>query len=301
MRAGQASAEAGTVGEYFFGLWFVAIACWTGGTVLCQLRAVRIVPDLQVLAPIGALLCIAVIYGPATGRAPKLASTCSALALSMFSGYAMGTLQYAMVVHSGQLNDRLLDTIDQALGFDWKALFDWTVATPWAYHPLRWAYLSLAPQVMLTALYLSWTSQRRLLEAMTIMISLGVVTLGVSALLPSGNAAALHGVDLVPFTEWNAMIARLRSGQPETIDTVIGIISFPSLHTMMALALIYVFRDTRLRYAVVPLNIALIAATPVFGGHYLVDTLAGLAIGPIVIWACSRAVSAARGTPNPSR
>ena len=56
-------------------------------------------------------------------------------------------------------------------------------------------------------------------------------------------------------------------------------VSFPSFHTTMALILIWAFRGTSLiGWLITGLNLAMLCAVPYFGGHYLVDMIAGAAV-----------------------
>jgi membrane-associated phospholipid phosphatase len=57
-----------------------------------------------------------------------------------------------------------------------------------------------------------------------------------------------------------------------------GVVSFPSFHTAMALAYCWAFRKTGIvGGAIIALNIVMLCAVPFFGGHYLVDMIAGAA------------------------
>ena len=56
-------------------------------------------------------------------------------------------------------------------------------------------------------------------------------------------------------------------------------ITFPSLHAALALVFILAFAPVPLlRWIGAAVNILMIAATPVDGGHYVIDVLAGLAL-----------------------
>lgn len=63
-----------------------------------------------------------------------------------------------------------------------------------------------------------------------------------------------------------------------------GLIFFPSFHAAGAVMFIrswWQFR--RLRWLMLPLNLMLIAAAPVFGLHYFVDLLGGIAVAVVSI------------------
>ncbi len=55
-----------------------------------------------------------------------------------------------------------------------------------------------------------------------------------------------------------------------------GLVGFPRFHAISAVLNIWAgWPLRRWRIAILPVNLMMLAATPVFGGHYLVDVLAG--------------------------
>lgn len=73
----------------------------------------------------------------------------------------------------------------------------------------------------------------------------------------------------------------LKSGQPLsfTLAHMTGVVSFPSLHTTMALAYAYCFRHTGvIGWIAIALNALMLCSVPYFGGHYLVDMIAGAGV-----------------------
>ena len=57
-----------------------------------------------------------------------------------------------------------------------------------------------------------------------------------------------------------------------------GVVSFPSFHTAMALAYVWAFRGTGpAGWAMAGVNLVMLLAVPFFGGHYLMDMIAGAA------------------------
>jgi membrane-associated phospholipid phosphatase len=73
-------------------------------------------------------------------------------------------------------------------------------------------------------------------------------------------------------------ILRIRSGLAQTLslNELPGLTHVPSLHTAMGLIGIYYCRGRLVVYlAALAINGTMIAATPVFGGHYFIDVLAG--------------------------
>ncbi len=72
-------------------------------------------------------------------------------------------------------------------------------------------------------------------------------------------------------------------------DRFQGVVTFPSFHTASAVFLIYVARRSPWTLCVsAPLNLTMIVATPLGGGHYLVDLLAGAAVAAACIFLVRR-------------
>jgi membrane-associated phospholipid phosphatase len=68
-----------------------------------------------------------------------------------------------------------------------------------------------------------------------------------------------------------------------------GIITFPSYHAALAIIFLVGFWSVPLlRWPGVALNLALLAGTPIDGGHYFVDLGAGIAIALVSILAAGR-------------
>jgi membrane-associated phospholipid phosphatase len=73
------------------------------------------------------------------------------------------------------------------------------------------------------------------------------------------------------------------------LNTAEGIITFPSYHAALAIIFLVAFWSVPLlRWPSVVLNLALVAGTPIDGGHYFVDLGAGMAIAMVSILAASR-------------
>jgi membrane-associated phospholipid phosphatase len=74
-----------------------------------------------------------------------------------------------------------------------------------------------------------------------------------------------------------------------------GLIGFPSYLATMALLAIWYFRDVRiLRWAVLVLNVAVLLATPVQGGHHAVDVLASFPVAALAIFLAAQAAKTAK-------
>ena len=64
-----------------------------------------------------------------------------------------------------------------------------------------------------------------------------------------------------------------------------GLIGFPSYHAVLALLVAWHLRDVKfLRWPALALNLAVIAATPIQGGHHLMDVLASFPVAVLAIY-----------------
>jgi membrane-associated phospholipid phosphatase len=136
-------------------------------------------------------------------------------------------------------------------------------------------YLGLAPRAA------------QLSEFMQLFVLATLVTIVVSGFLPAAGAWKHYGCgasfDLGAMSHFEA----LRSGAMREIPLgrMQGLISLPSLHSAMAVLIAYAMRGTLLRWPAVVLDAAMLVSTPLEGGHYFVDVLAGigLALGLIAV------------------
>ena len=87
----------------------------------------------------------------------------------------------------------------------------------------------------------------------------------------------------------DAPLLRAGSLHALSLSQLVGVLTFPSFHA--ASAVLYIWALWRVRWLslfLVPCNIAMIASTPVGGGHYLVDVMAGIAVAAAAIVAARR-------------
>lgn len=216
---------------------------------------------------------------------PGYASTASAGSLSV----------QLMVFHTGRdlpMVDGRLAAVDTALGFDWPAMFAWIAATPLARDLLSGAYASIYVQPLL--LLILFICRRDALSFCRLQVALQLSFLVgclVASAFPAITAYGHHGMtaDLHPgFTPAFAngptpIIALLRSADlPAALPPFpdLRIISFPSWHAAAGILFAWsTWSMPLVRYPSLALNAGMVLATPVIGGHYLVDVLAGMALG----------------------
>ncbi len=208
-------------------------------------------------------------------------------------------LSYLAAAANLPLQDHLFDAADRALGLDWRALLDWMNASPVIYAVLHPIYLSLTLQMTAAVLCLAFTGRfLRLRIYMLSFILAALITIAISVLLPAAGAwpyYALHAADsphLTPAvsTSWPVFYG-LRDGSFRALVAAgsEGIISFPSLHAALAVILIWALWPIPiLRWVMLALNVAMLAATPIDGSHYFTDVLAGIGLAVLCVLAAGR-------------
>jgi membrane-associated phospholipid phosphatase len=218
-------------------------------------------------------------------------------------------LSYIAASANLPLCDAALDTMDRALGFDWKALLAWMNTAPFLYRVLRPIYLSLTLQMTTVVLCLAFSGRHLWLRTYTLaFLCAALVCIAISAALPAAGAWPHYGLTasdsgILPTvsTSWPVFYG-LRDGSFRVLVAVgsEGIITFPSLHAALAVLVTAALWPVRyLRWAAVILNTAMLIATPIDGSHYFSDVLAGVALAALSLLIAQ--IVAARVRAHPRR
>ena len=200
---------------------------------------------------------------------------CSAGKLGIFLVFA-GLAQYEVGATNFPLVDDLLLRADSALGFDWEAWSGWLAHNHLWREALFFAYSSpLWQMLLLGTAHCTRTGNDRNEELICcFMVSLIIVYICAIFFPALGRPGLIgqHHIDV---------LVAARSGKVTDFD---GIITFPSFHSALGALLIYSARPIKSVFVgALLLNLLLIAATPPVGGHYVVDTLAGVLVAVMTI------------------
>lgn len=178
------------------------------------------------------------------------------------------------------MHDRGMAAIDRALGFDWRAWWDWTRRHPPAAAVLGAVYASLAPQIVLACLVLPLLDGDRAGELFWAAVLSLAVTAALSWLLPANGGFVWYG--LPEHAIWLPDLRLLRSGAPAhfVLPAMTGIVSLPSYHAVLAVLFMVAYRRAGvLSRGMAAWNLLMIVATVIEGGHYLADVISGVALG----------------------
>jgi len=260
--------------------------------------------DLLIPAGFAVLLAaVATFYRTARPDPKIVAMTVGLQQMTMFS--AVGAmLSYMMAALGSDPADAWLAGWDHALGFDWVQYLHWINAHPAVAAPLQLAYESLMPQMVALIVVLGLGERLDALRTAILGAMLaGLANILISGALPAFDAYVHFGLtpadypNLHPSASFVHMkdVLGLRDGSLRTLSltTMQGIITFPSYHSALAIVFGWGFSRASLWYVRWPgMTFAAMTlfATPIDGGHYLSDVLAGCAIAAISLWIASRAI-----------
>jgi membrane-associated phospholipid phosphatase len=204
----------------------------------------------------------------------------------MLAFVGLKILDYLLMSTRVPLADDLLDSWDRAVGFDWLAYATAIAAHPWLAQTLRLSYLSLTQLtiVLFAALFYLKGAARAaeyvrlffVCAAASTIIGAFFPCIGVMIRYASPELAAAFGTGAG--TYYIQPLEALRSTAPYQLDLreMPGLVEFPSFHTASAILVAYVCRGLRaLSWVAILYAVALVASTPLMGGHYFVDLIAG--------------------------
>lgn len=269
---------------------FVAGACALGPFELAWASFAR-------AAAAGAGLALSGRYYRTRRQEPGLALALTSTAQMIAFALVAAPLSYIAASPSLPLWDDTFAAWDRWLGFDWMALLAAMNAHPVLHRLCALAYASFPIQVTTIILVLAWAGQSARLQTFLLaFIATTLVTIAGSAVVPAQGVWGHLGLSqadypaISPITQTLHLpiFHGLRDGSLRILSgsEAEGIITFPSLHAALGLLFILaMWRVRYLRWAALVVNLLMIAATPIDGGHYFSDVIAGLAIAA-ACWAC---------------
>lgn len=225
-----------------------------------------------------ALVGVAICLGMAGQQ--RLALVAEYLALSLAMANVFTVFSYLALASSGALVDRQLLAADLLMGFHWFADYQFVAAHPFAVRAMDLLYNSMNLQALYVCVLLGVMNRKHSLRELFWLIFIAALLTNLSAIeFPALGPFQVYG--LASHGGFLPDMLHLKSGHDLTFEfsRLTGVISFPSFHTVLALAYAYGARDTSIiGYAMAGANFLVLFCIPFIGGHYLVDMIAGLAV-----------------------
>jgi len=277
--------------------WLATIAIIAVDGLWLFVSDMRIINAGKAITGVPVLLLVMVLLVSAIGgRRMVIASLMAFMIINLF-GQSGRVLNYLGVGLGLPLRDAALASMDAWLGFDWLAYVKFVNGHELVRQVLRRAYeFSALP---IAAMWLAATGRMERLRAFTLMfIITATTTIIIGSLLPALSAFTQYNpgpetIGNLPQDAGRKFVAHaagFNSGEMRVIDMtrMMGIVALPSFHTIMALIAPWSLRGTLLFWPSALLAALVILATPVYGGHYMVDIIAGAAVFFATAWALRR-------------
>jgi len=187
--------------------------------------------------------------------------------------------------------DDLLIRADAALGFSWIALFHGIENMPRLLSLLTVIYKSIEWQpIFLATVLMILNRPRQLWTFVNAWIISLTITVAIFPFFPARAAINYHGLsaqDGIHSADFLVWMQGLRNGSIRSIDysSITGIVTFPSFHASTAILFAWGFASVpNIRWIILIINLAMLFATIIIGGHYLVDIIGGVLIAALAIW-----------------
>jgi hypothetical protein len=226
----------------------------------------------------------------------RRAFTLIAIAQMIFVLSVMTSITYVATAANLPLKDETLLSLDRAAGLDFRAYLDFINSRLWLIYILAAGYRAISLPIWVIIIVLPLTGHyRRTAEFIcAFMISL-IATTVISTLIPATGVYGTIGLVMADFPNvdpqsyYDGMreIPALRDGSLRLLSlfSLGGVLTFPSFHAISAILYAWALWPLRwLRPFNLACNGAMLAATPVGGGHYFADVMAGVGIAIISIY-----------------
>jgi PAP2 superfamily len=231
----------------------------------------------------------------AARRDPQVMFALGATAQIVLVTVVMAPLTYVAAAINFPLQDANLLRLDRALGLDWAAYVGFVNDRPVLAACLSYGYTMIRWPLFAIPVVLAGARRYLRIEEFTLAFALALLaTTIISALLPAIGVyhqigldpAELKNLDPRAYVDQLRDFEPVRSGALRHLDllNLAGIVTFPSFHAASALLYAWALWPVRwMRPLALLANGAMLASTPIDGGHYFVDLIAGLAIAVLAI------------------
>lgn len=208
--------------------------------------------------------------------------------------------------------DPMLTQFDAILGYRWPDAVALVAQWPVMSKTLFLVYFSSLPQLAFVVLLLGFSGKADALWHFLLTGVIGVSgCIAIWTVIPTFGPSTLYAVspeilskiDLGVTPQYGAELLRLGRDGPSYISpaNVLGLIGFPSFHTVMAcMAVVFLARFKWIFPIAALLNIAMVPAILVHGGHHLSDVFGGIVMFAIA-YALAGKLSSSLSVSGPGR
>ena len=259
-------------------------------------------PAYGLLALLTVALAAGGVFYDRVRRDEKLAAMLFGTSFLIGMSASFSVLNYLLLTIAGHRIDAPLAAIDRALGVDWPALMSFVAHYPLTNMVLQLVYISVLPQLALLTVALGFKGRPEQIYALCLSVAAGAaIAIATWTVAPSFGAFSVY--DLPPSVAnhmalaldghyAHQLIALLAHGPGRISPSEAqGLIGFPSYHAVLAMLVVWHARKLPvIRWIALVLNAVVLVATPIQGGHHVVDVLAGFAVAALAIWLADSAL-----------
>ena len=207
----------------------------------------------------------------------------------------MTPMTYVAASTNLPMQDASLFAIDRVLGLDWAAYVEFVDKNPVLAACLNYGYTMMRWPIFAIPVILAATRRYQRIEEFTFAFAVAlIVTTIISVFVPANgmyeqiglDPASLKNINPQPYLDQLRDLPLTREGLLRHLALLGlgGIVTFPSFHTAAAVLYTWALWPVRwLRPLVILANGAMLAATPLNGGHYFIDLIAGAAVAALSI------------------
>jgi PAP2 superfamily protein len=297
--------------------WLLITLALAAFDLLLLLTDFRIRPNGYLIA-----LTAAAIYG-VCGHLNANSARSRPWIFSMLTGIAqmimvvavMTSMTYIAAAATFPLQDARLLAFDRAIGFDFRAFVTYVNARDWLIGILAAGYRAISWPILLNVVVLSLAG--RYLQTGKFVLAFLIALLAttcVTVFVPAIGAYGVAGVLPSDYSNFEPQgyldtmrdVPLLRDGNLRALDLfqLGGVVTFPSFHAAAAVLYAWALWPIRwIRWLALLPNAAMLVATPIGGGHFLADVIAGVIVAGLSILAACRIGSMLASTQGtiPSR
>lgn len=231
---------------------------------------------------------------------PRVYATLFTLAQIILIFILVTSLGYIAASAAFPMQEARLLAFDRALGLDFRTYLSFVNDRPGLIRALASAYSSIFIQLTLLVVLLPLCGLYRRAAEFVLSCALTlIITTVISTLIPA--TGVYHALGLLPADHRNIEpsvyydtlreLPLVRDGTTRVLDAFrLGpLLTFPSFHAITAILYAWALWPIRwLRVAGISWNTVVLAATPIGGGHFFVDVVAGVVIALATIYATHR-------------
>lgn len=221
---------------------------------------------------------------------PRVFAFLTGFAQTVLGVSVLVSLSYVATSANLPLQDANLLAIDRGLGFDFRRFLTFVDQHEWLTAVLAFGYRSIAWMIciVISALPLLGYCHRLAEFVFALMLSL-TATCCITTVVPAIGAYEALGLvpsdypNIIPSGYYDTArempLIRDRALRLLDVSSLIGVVTFPSFHAAAAVLYTWALWPWRwFRPVNATVNGAMLIATPIGGGHFLVDVLAGIAV-----------------------